>query len=249
VRAAQVVDSLLSNALRFTHARGQVSVSVRSADGKAIIEVSDSGEGFDAEQAKLLFLPFVQGSETARDGLGLGLALSRRIAELHGGTLVGTSPGLHRGARFVFTLDLDTEQSARRAAQASRTTRPADPKRILIVEDNRDAADTLQQLLHLAGYDARLAYDAAEAFEQLKLSVPDVVLCDLNLSGSADGLELARACRRNPRLDLVRLIAVSGYTSLMDVGAAREAGFEQFIAKPLSLEKIRSALATAVASS
>ncbi len=245
VRASQVFQNLLSNARRFTPAPGEVFVRVRVEAAEAIVEVSDSGVGFSAELAETLFLPFVQAGQEARQhgGLGLGLAIGRRIAELHGGTLSATSPGLHRGARFTWTIAIDTDQPADREDAKHSPVAESPHLRILLIEDDGDVGHALHRLLQVAGYETRLAHDGASALTHLASWCPDVVLCDLGLSDHPPGFEFARACGRDSRFARIRLVAVSGCCTSESIEQAREAGFEQYICKPVDLDKIRSALA------
>lgn len=244
VRALQVFENLLSNALRFTPPPGEVSVRMHVENGHAVVEVADTGVGFDAELAKTFFLPFVQapGQAQGHGGLGLGLAIGRRIAELHGGSLSAASAGRSRGARFTWTIELDLDPPLDISLPAVADDAARSRRRILLVEDDRDAARALHLLLELAGHDVRLAHDGASALEQLGRWQPDAVLCDLSLSKNMSGLEFARACRQDPRLEHLRLIAVSGYCSPADADEARAAGFECLLGKPVELDTIDTTL-------
>jgi len=245
VRMAQIIENLLSNALRFTAGPGRVCVRVAASGAGGVVEVSDSGAGFDLALGKILFTAFVQGTqELARErgGLGLGLAISRRVAELHGGTVTGASAGLGQGAVFTWTIPLDPRQLPVRAASPTDAARSLDVKRVLIVEDNQDVAQGLERLLQLAGYDVLVAHNGNSGLDLVRRWHPDVVLCDLGLPGGMDGFAFAEACRRDPNLGVTRLIAISGYCAAADVERACGAGFEQLVAKPIDLHRIRSAL-------
>lgn len=164
VRAAQIFENLMSNACRFTPAGGEVSVRVLADAGTATVEVADTGIGFSADLAQTLFVPFFQASNAQGDGgLGLGLPIARSLAELHGGTLTATSPGANRGARFIWTIALDTEGESTHEDLASARSTAAEPQRILGAEDDRDAAETLLEDVS----ELRMTYDGTSGDEQL----------------------------------------------------------------------------------
>jgi PAS domain S-box-containing protein len=245
-RLAQVVGNLLQNAAKFT-SRGQhttVSVSVDRAQQQAVISVSDTGVGMTPEVLARLFQPFMQADTTldrSKGGLGLGLALVKGLVELHGGTIGARSDGLGKGAEFVVRLPLAIE--AGEAAEARLASRKPAGRRVLIIEDNIDAADSLREVLEFGEHEIAVAYNGPEGIAKAREFRPEVVLCDIGLPGM-DGFEVARAFRADEGLKGTYLVALSGYALPEDLQRAEEAGFDRHLAKPPSLEKIEEALAS-----
>jgi len=244
-RLAQVVGNLLQNAAKFT-SRGQhttVSVSVDRAQQQAVISVSDTGVGMPPEVLARLFQPFMQADTTldrSKGGLGLGLALVKGLVELHGGTIDAHSDGLGRGAEFIVRLPLAIEAGA--AAEAKRASSKPAGRRVLIIEDNIDAADSLREVLEFGEHEIVVAYNGPEGVAKAREFRPEVVLCDIGLPGM-DGFDVARAFRADEGLKGTYLVALSGYALPEDVQRAQEAGFDRHLAKPPSLEKIEEVLA------
>ncbi len=178
--------------------------------------------------------------ERGQGGLGLGLALVKVLVELHGGEVRGTSEGLGHGTKFTISLPLEPEQAAPVEATATESC-GGGRCRILVVEDNRDAADSLRLLLELFGYEVAVAYSGPEAVEVARQFRPDVVLSDLGLPGM-DGYAVATALRQHPATAAAQLIAVSGYAGEEDQRRCREAGFNQHLTKPVDPEKLRRLL-------
>jgi signal transduction histidine kinase len=243
-RMAQLIGNLLQNAAKFTPSGGHVTLSLRVADDQAEVRVSDTGAGIEPGILPTLFEPFVQGDRSAariEAGLGLGLALVKGIAELHGGTVRGESEGLGKGATFVVRLPLrarDIERTDSRATGA--VMQPARNRSVLVVDDNRDAADSLALLVEAFGHSAVVAYDGPSAVEKARNHSPDVVLCDLGLPGMT-GFDVARAI--HAQRTGVRMIAVTGYTRPEDMAQATAAGFNAYVVKPPEPEAIRDLLA------
>lgn len=243
-RLAQVIGNLLQNAAKFTPRGGNVQVTVCSepADRRAIIRVRDTGVGMQPEVLERLFQPFIQADRTldrSKGGLGLGLALTKGLVELHGGEISARSDGPGRGSEFTISLPLDTTLS-----KTETTTKPPCPshrRRVLIIEDNVDAADTLREALEIEGHIVDVAYNGPEGIAKAHPFEPDVVLCDIGLPGM-DGYQVARTFRADDALKDVRLIALSGYSSPEDVQRAAEAGFLRHLAKPPSLETLEELL-------
>jgi two-component system, chemotaxis family, CheB/CheR fusion protein len=241
-RLCQVIGNLLSNAVKFCEdgARVSVCVLVDRAHGSIELRVSDTGCGIEPALLPLLFTPFTQGSTTlarTKGGLGLGLALVKSLVELHDGAVNAYSDGPGRGSVFAVRLPL-AEPPARIAVQPILAPRSW---RVLIVEDNRDAADTLRAGAELQGYDVRVAYDGNACLEIVRHFRPQVVLCDIGLPG-IDGYEVARRLRSDPELRELRIIAVSGYAAPHDKARAVAAGFDCHVAKPLEMEDLESIL-------
>jgi signal transduction histidine kinase len=240
VRLRQILDNLVSNAIKFTPAGGTIQLSSVEEKGHAVVTVQDSGVGFEEHFASKLFEPFTQQEQQGRDrvagGLGLGLAIAMRLAELQGGTLSAASPGINKGA--VFTLRIPVADRS----DDARSTDPAITQRrlntILLIEDNKDMADTLADLLQLTGLQVRVAQNGSAAIAAALEIIPDLILCDLGLPGEMDGFAVARSCRAKAALRSVRLVAVSGYSSPQDHADARDAGFECLLTKPLTRKSL-----------
>jgi PAS domain S-box-containing protein len=246
VRLGQMVGNLLHNAIRFTEPGGRVEVRVQrnDADGLALVSVTDSGVGIDPLLLSRLFDPFSQGEQDiarSKGGLGLGLALTKGLAELHGGGVAASSEGRGLGSTFTLRLPLSRSREVDAAATGVRAPR-GEPLRILLVEDNADAAEMLGSLLELQGHDVRIAYEGISAVEMAREFLPEVVISDLGLPGELDGYGVARSVRDMPELASSYLIALSGYASEDTRRRAREAGFHQHFAKPASLGELERAL-------
>jgi signal transduction histidine kinase/ActR/RegA family two-component response regulator len=243
VRLQQIIDNILSNAIKFTPVPGRVTVRLRTEAGSAVLRVEDTGIGFDSAMAERMFEPFIQQEQQIDrfgGGLGLGLAISRKLTELQGGTLSGESPGFGCGAAFTLTLPLAAPSVT--AAPRAKQTRRKDHLRVLLIEDNKDAADTLSELIDLIGFDVDVAYDGRSALVRARATPPDLVLCDLGLPGGMDGYAVARALRSEPRLRHTRLIAVSGYSQPKDQANAKQAGFDRLVSKPITAEILEALL-------
>ncbi|HTP29199.1 MAG TPA: ATP-binding protein, partial [Anaeromyxobacteraceae bacterium] len=245
-RIAQVVGNLLHNALKFTRRGGEVTLSLRALEREAaVISVRDTGIGMDPALLPKIFDAFVQGERTlarTEGGLGLGLALVKGIVELHGGAVHAESPGDGKGAQFLVQLPIEerAELGASRDAPSEGAGRK-DRRRVLIVDDNADAAESLAELVEFLGHTAEIAYDGPSAIEKALANAPDVVLCDIGLPGMS-GHEVARALREK-KGNQMQLIAVSGYAQLEDVQNAVEAGFDGHLGKPFDAAMIERLLA------
>ncbi len=241
-RVAQVIGNLLHNAAKFTRPGQEVALSLEIAAGTARLRVRDTGAGIDPRLLRTIFEPFVQADTSlarTEGGLGLGLALVKGIVELHGGSVRADSAGKGMGTTFSVDLPLaPVEHEQDRAGRPREQSETA--RRVLIVDDNRDAADSLAQLVRLMGNEADVAYDAVTALAKTRSRLPDVVLCDIGLPGT-DGYEVARQIRAfaGPR---VRLVAVSGYAQPEDVARATDAGFDAHVAKPADPDRIEQLL-------
>jgi CheY-like chemotaxis protein len=244
VRLRQIIDNLLSNAIKFTPAPGRVTVRLRREGSSAILQIEDTGVGFDSAFAGRLFEPFTQQEQPPHSfngGLGLGLAISKKLAELQGCSLSGESPGRVGGATFTLTLPLAAASPAT-TIPADEIPRRTDRRRVLLIEDNKDVSDALAELISLFGFDVDVAYDGRSALTRAIAGPPDLILCDIGLSGGMDGYAVARALRVEPRLCLARLIAVSGYSQPKDHADAKQAGFDRLVPKPLTVEILKALL-------
>jgi signal transduction histidine kinase len=240
VRLRQIVDNILSNAIKFTPAGGNVQLTLTIENDLVAVSFRDTGIGFEGSFAEKLFEPFVQhdqGRDRSAGGLGLGLAIAARLAHLQSGSLTAASPGIGQGALFTFTMPLaprldDSPLAAQAIAQFN-------ARSVLVVEDNKDLADGVAELLRLHGVFVRVAYDGASALKAALETVPDTILCDLGLPGEMDGFAVARACRAETSLRNSRLVATSGYSSAEDHTNATAAGFDSLMIKPLTEESLR----------
>ena len=248
-RLAQALGNLLHNAAKFTPQEGKVSVSLTVADGRALLEVADTGIGIDPETRKRLFEPFAQGDRSldrSRGGLGLGLALVKGMVELHGGTVSAHSDNPEHGARVIIELPVEergtaTEDPTPPLAAAGRR------RKVLIIEDNRDAADSLCEAIELAGHRVAVAYDGEAGLAKARELEPEIVLCDIGLPGAMDGYAVAGALRRERRTASAYLVALTGYAQPEDQHRAANAGFDVHLAKPPDLAALEHLLAQAPA--
>jgi signal transduction histidine kinase/ActR/RegA family two-component response regulator len=244
-RIVQVVGNLLQNASKFAGADGHVMVSVtRDERGSAMIRVLDDGVGIEPELLPRLFQPFAQAEQSLHrrsGGLGLGLALVKGLVELHCGTVEARSDGANRGAEFTVRLPVldfrdDGDQSRPLLAEV-----PA--RRVLVIEDNVDHAETLRALLALGGHEVEEAHDGPAGVEKAHAFRPDIVLCDIGLPGM-NGYEVARALRIDPAHAATLLVAVTGYTQPEDKRRSAKAGFDHHLGKPVTLEQLESIMAS-----
>ncbi|HEV3263062.1 MAG TPA: ATP-binding protein [Gemmataceae bacterium] len=245
-RLAQVVGNLLHNAVKFTDPGGRVTVRVwldRDSQ-RAVVTVADTGVGIEPGQLPHVFETFRQEERSLdrnRGGLGLGLALVRGLVEMHGGQVRAASAGIGHGAEVTFWLPLAREAAA--AANHPEGLAPAGGRlRILIIEDYRDVAETLQKFLEFSGHQVAVAHSGPAGVAAARQARPDVVLCDLGLPGM-DGLAVARALRKDPATAGARLITMSGYGSESDQQRCLEAGFELHLTKPVDPEQLEQVLA------
>ncbi|MDI1475461.1 PAS domain S-box protein [Polyangium sp. y55x31] len=243
-RLAQVVGNLLTNAVKFTPRGGQALLSVKREGNEVVVCVRDDGAGIPPETLPHVFEPFVQADRTldrSRGGLGLGLSLVKGLCEMHGGTVTAESAGLGRGA--VFTVRLPLVPAIARSRAAAPGVAPREPpRRVLVIEDNVDAAETLREALGMSDHVVEVAFAGPEGIEKARRFEPDVVLCDIGLPGM-DGYGVARTMRADPKLRSVYLVALSGYALQEDVERSRQAGFDRHIAKPPSLTALEKMLA------
>jgi CheY-like chemotaxis protein len=247
-RLSQILSNLLSNSAKFTGAGGQVTVRMLpDPEQRVTVTVSDTGIGIEPELLPRIFDPFAQADHSLdhpRGGLGLGLALVKGLVELHGGQIRAESPGSGQGATFTFQLPLAEIPGAGAPAGAA----PVSPRspveralRILVIEDNSDAAQSLSELLELLGHAVQVACSGPEGIEAARQSLPEVVLCDLGLPG-INGYGVATALRWDPLTASIRLIAISGYAQEEDRRRARQAGFDLHVTKPVEIAELQRVL-------
>lgn len=248
-RVAQMVGNLVHNAGKFTPSGGHVDVSVQAARDahEARIVVADDGAGIPPDLIGRLFDAFTQGPQSlarARGGLGLGLALVRGIARLHGGSVEAASDGPGRGARFEIRLPLLAAGEAAPAPQpAPGNEGEARPLDVLVIEDNPDALETLRTLLSMAGHRLRTAADGEAGLALGVERLPDALVCDIGLPGALDGIAVGRAMRAAAAGRPLRMVAVSGYGQAELRERARAAGFDAYLVKPVDPMALLAALA------
>ena len=216
-------------------------LDLREKTHQAVVKISDTGVGIAPEVLAKLFQPFMQADQTldrSQGGLGLGLALVKGLVELHGGSVAVYSEGLGKGTEFVVRLALAEAETT----SLPRSERPPrSRRRILVIEDNIDAADTLREALELCDHEVQVAYDGLAGFDKARKFMPDVVFCDIGLPGM-DGYAVARALRANAASRGLFIVALSGYTQPEDLQRADQAGFDGHLAKPPSIEMIEELL-------
>ena len=239
VRLVQILSNLLNNAARYTEPKGQVSLTVLREGAEAVIKVRDNGQGIAPEVMAGLFEMFARGpyaGERGRGGLGVGLSISRRLAEMHGGTLDARSDGPGKGSEFQLRLPLAEPGDPRTSPQKAQGETLTADRRVLVVDDNRDAADTLCMLLTAEGAQARVAGDGAQALAMIEGFAPTAVLLDIGMPGMS-GYEVAREIRRRYQRPIV-LVALTGWGQHHDRQRALAAGFDHHVVKPASLEDL-----------
>ncbi len=244
VRLAQVVSNLLSNAAKYSPPGGRIELAVAADEVEAIVRVTDDGIGLAPRDLERVFGLFEQGSARPVDdeGLGVGLALSRRLAQLHGGSLTATSAGPGHGSTFTLRIPRASapEREAVPLAPAPAATTAC---RVLLVEDNADGARSLAELLSLAGHEVHVASDGPSGLEAARRLLPDAVVLDVGLPGF-DGYELARRLRAEPSLAGVLLIALSGWAGRDDRARSSDAGIDHHLVKPVGVARLGELLAT-----
>jgi CheY-like chemotaxis protein/two-component sensor histidine kinase len=243
-RLEQIATNLLENAVKYTPAGKAIRVRVEGEDREAVLEVSDEGEGLAPDLLPRVFELFTQGERTldrAQGGLGLGLTLVKSLVGLHDGRVSAHSEGVGRGARFVVRLP-------RAAAPEKAPVRAAMPpeaeksRRVLLVEDNADSAETLRTLLEMRGHAVSVAGDGPAGVAAGSKAPPEIALIDIGLPGF-DGFEVARRLRAAPGGDAIRLVALTGYGQADDRKAASEAGFDAFLVKPVDIDALHGLFA------
>jgi CheY-like chemotaxis protein len=246
VRLAQAITNVLNNAARFTDPGGRIELSASRDGDELLVEVTDTGVGISADALPDVFDLFSQADGRAlraQNGLGIGLTLVRAIVELHGGTATAASPGTGLGSQF--TLRLPLKESAQRdaLARAERDVTP-DGQRILVVDDNRDAADMLGALLRMSGAEVEVVYDGPAALESIERFKPRAVVLDLGMPGMS-GFDVARWVRERHALDGIKLIALSGWDQEADRKRTADVGFDHHLAKPADIQTVQAVLGAA----
>lgn len=240
-RLAQVVANLLTNAAKYTDEGGQIWLTVEQQGDEAVVRVKDTGVGIAADLLPRVFEPFTQEERSldrAQGGLGIGLTMARSLVELHGGSVQGYSEGLGKGSEFVVCLPLLKKATAPTAAKPKPgAARQVPARRILVVDDNRDSAESLALLLRFTGHEVQTAYEGEAALETARTQRPDVVLLDIGLP-RMDGLEVAHRLRHDLALTDALLVALTGYGQEEDRRRSERAGFNAHLVKPVDLDAL-----------
>ena len=247
-RLAQVLSNLLNNAARYTEGRGTISLAAEVESGQVVISVEDDGIGFPPEVATQLFEPFSQltsARERPHGGLGLGLSLVQGIVELHGGSVEARSAGPGKGSEFIVRLPLPSinVKAEENNGQNKLGHEPVAGLRVLVADDNRDAADSLKRLLSLYGYEVQVAYDGGAAIKLAQTFSPRAAVLDLGMPG-ANGFDVARDLRLHYGSEIT-LIALTGWGQEGDRRRAIEAGFDYHLTKPVDPGALNDLLAEA----
>ena len=247
VRLGQVFGNLLNNASKFTPEGGEIRVAVDAQDGRARVTVRDNGIGIPPDKLALIFEMFSQvdsSIERAHAGLGIGLTLARRLVELHGGTLDASSDGPGRGSEFAVRLSMPRLEATRVAEANGTDASPAERarRRVLVVDDNVDAADTLAQLLQLCGHEAYTSHDGERGIAAAERLQPDIILLDIGLPGMS-GHDVCRRLRAQTWGARIVIYALTGWGQPEDLVRSRDAGFNGHLTKPVDLAELERVLA------
>ncbi len=243
-RIAQVLSNLLNNAAKYTPPGGRIVLDARATPASVVIAVSDNGVGIGADLLPAVFELYTQAPHregVVQGGLGVGLNLVRKLVQLHGGEVAAASAGAGKGSTFTVTLPRADAAPAPRQ-DATQAPPAASALRILAVDDNADAVESLAALLALQGHEVRVAYDGARALEQAALFAPQVVLLDIGLPGM-DGYDTARAMRTLAGMDGATLVAVTGWGTEQDRRRSAQAGFDLHLTKPVEVARLQALLA------
>ena len=248
VRLAQVIGNLLTNAAKYTEANGRIRLTAQRDGKQAVLRVRDTGIGIAPDMLPRIFDLFVQVDHAAtrsQGGLGIGLTLVKNLVEMHGGTVEAHSPGLGQGSELVVRLPLsarEPEKPEGREVADARQVPPSSGLRLLVVDDNQDAANSLAMLLRLQGHEVGVAHDGPAALDMVEVYRPEMVFLDIGMPGM-DGYEVARRLRRQPGLESVRLAALTGWGQQEDRRRTAEAGFDHHLVKPVEPAALEGLLA------
>lgn len=246
VRLAQAFGNLVNNACKYTDRGGRIDVRATVEGSCLVLSVRDTGMGIPADMLPRIFDMFTQVNRTlerSQGGLGIGLSLVKQLVEMHGGTVEAHSEGIGQGSEFVVRLPVLTDVRARTPAKATRGLPPSGRQRVLVVDDNRDSADSLALLLRLAGHETTVAYDGPAAVDAVDAFAPDLVLLDIGLPG-LNGMDACRRMRAAPGGGRLRIVALTGYGREDDRQRSREAGFDAHLVKPVDQDALLQLLAS-----
>ncbi len=245
VRLAQVFGNLINNSCKYTAPGGRIWLTTERQGNDVVVKVKDTGVGISPDKLNGIFEMFAQvdrSLERSQGGLGIGLTLAKRLAEMHGGSLTAHSEGLGRGSEFVVRLPVLSEESKADPPPEPAAERHTMARRILVVDDNRDSATSLAMLLQMTGHDTQTAYDGLEAVEQAEAYRPDVILLDIGLP-EMNGYDACREIRRQPWGKEVVVIALTGWGQDDDRRKSKDAGFNAHLVKPVDYAALLKLLA------
>jgi CheY-like chemotaxis protein len=234
------VANLLNNSCKYTPPGGRLLVSVARETDQAVVRVKDTGAGIPADHLEKIFNMFNQvdrSPERAQGGLGIGLTLVRRLVEMHGGSVHASSEGPGKGAEFTVRLPALIGEPRTKTSQVPESSGPAIQRRVLIVDDNRDAADALAMLLRQTGHETFVAYDGAAALAAAETHRPDIILLDIGLPGMS-GHDVCRQVRQEPWGRDIRMIALTGWGQEEDRRKSADAGFDGHLVKPVDIAAV-----------
>jgi CheY-like chemotaxis protein len=239
-RLAQVFGNLLNNSCKYTRPGGRISLTAQEMGHQVVVTVKDNGAGIPHDKLDSIFDMFMQvdrTSEHSQGGLGIGLTLVKRLTEMHGGSIDATSNGEGQGSEFIVRLPILSKPTA--VSQSTAEISPASPprRRILIVDDNEDSADSLAMLLEITGNKTYMAHDGLEAVEAIEKYRPEVVLLDIGLP-RMDGHEVCRRIREQPWGKDIIMLALTGWGQEDDRRRSEEAGFNGHLVKPVDYDKL-----------
>jgi signal transduction histidine kinase len=246
-RLEQIFSNLLDNAFKYTPPGGHIEVEAEVEDDEVVIAVHDSGVGIAPELLPLVFDVFVQGASTldrAQGGLGIGLALVRRLVELHGGSVYAESAGPGEGSTFTLRLPRTEHRTETKATMMDHSEQ-AKPS-VLLIEDNDDGREMMAMMLNCYGYEVHHAADGLQGLQTAANAHPDIALVDIGLPG-IDGYEVARRMRANPDTHHIKLIALTGYGLAEDQRRVLDAGFDLHLVKPVDVEHLLQAIGNCTA--
>jgi signal transduction histidine kinase len=248
-RLEQVLANLLNNAAKYTDHGGRIGLSAKQEGGELVLRVRDTGVGIAADMLARIFEPFVQSDRVlhhSQGGLGIGLTLVRSLVEMHGGSVTAHSDGPGKGSEFIVRLPaLSPKQplpGARAAGEGSEPVGAAPQRRILVVDDNVDAAESLTMLLRMEGHDVRVAHDGPAALAAVEADPPDLVFLDIGMP-VMNGYDVAQRLRQRPGLDKLTLVAMTGWGQEEDRRRSHEAGFDHHLVKPADPDALHHLLA------
>ena len=242
-RLEQAICHVLANAVKFSGQQTEIKVRVTEEAGNALLCVRDNGIGITAEELHLIFTRFTHSARShVSGGLGLGLHIAREVVELHGGKIEARSDGHGKGAEFTFSIPLTTERPVKETPPRAQYS-DATALRILVVDDNRDAADSLATLLEMNGHTGLVAYDGPTALEKAEKMKPHVALVDIGMPGM-NGFEVAQKISQAPWGKKTVLVAVTGWGAKSDRTRSKEAGFAYHLTKPVDYDTLASLITT-----
>jgi PAS domain S-box-containing protein len=239
MRITQIVQNLLHNAAKYTPPGGKILLSARREDGEVLIAVKDNGVGMDAELLESAFNLFKQGQQPLHrphGGLGVGLTLVHRLVRMHDGTVQARSAGPNQGSEFIVRLPAADARAAAPQAKPSQPSSP--PRRVLVIDDNNDAANALRLLLENDGHEVKVAHDGAAGLELAREYRPDYLLLDIGLP-RLSGYEIAASVRSDPRLSSTTIVAITGYGQLHDRVRTAAVGFDYHLTKPVEFSALQ----------